>query len=154
MMTPTPLIELFSQSIDTISFNVPEAPRGKARPRVVRNASHVYTPDPFGWCASVTGYALKAVGTSRWILTEEPVRLKVDIVRRIPIGASKKKTAKMLGKRVGTKPDLINIIAAICDSLEHVVYKNDLQVAQVEATRIWGTEHLTMITVSKIDVDS
>ena len=59
----------------------------------------------------------------------------------------------MDGSSVAAIPDLVNIVAAICDAIEGVVYENDRQVARIDASRIWGKEHSTTIRVSEI-IDS
>ena len=134
----------------SVVITVPGLPRGKARPRVTR--FNTYTPDPGGWVADVTARGMEAVNQSGWEITNEPVAMQVSITRQIPKGRSKKARMEALGKPVSATADLINIVAAICDGLENVVYANDRQVARIESDRVWGEQHTTIITVSTIKI--
>ena len=150
---PTPLVDLYTSGPDHVEFEVPSAPRGKARPVVTRGGRHTYTPDPGDWVRDVRLIASDAVNSSGWSFTANPVSLKVRITRQIPKHTSKKKYGRMDGSSVAAIPDLVNIVAAICDAIEGVVYENDRQVARIDASRIWGKEHSTTIRVSEI-IDS
>jgi len=130
-----------------LTFNVPSEPRGKARPVVTR--FNTYTPDPANWVQDLKFLASNAVNSSGWQMTDEeqPVVLKLQITRKLPANLSKKKRAAMWGLPAPKIPDVVNIVAAVCDALEGIVYRNDRQVFQIEAVKRWGDEHMTGISI-------
>jgi Holliday junction resolvase RusA-like endonuclease len=130
-----------------ISFVVPGEPAGKARPRVTRDGSHTYTPDPKGFVARVSEYGTLARNKAGQGLFQVPVILVVGIVRAMPKGWSKKKKMAMFGTYSPTTPDTVNIVAAVADGLNGILYEDDRQVANITAYKVWGAEHNTEITV-------
>ena len=128
-----------------VSFSVPDEARGKSRPRVTRHGT--YTPDPAGW--------VQRVGEEGRMARLDPtvaeftgvVRMEVRVHRAMPKSWSQKKKRIMDGESCVSTPDTVNILAAICDALNHVLYADDRQVCDLSITKRWGKEHGTWITL-------
>jgi len=134
-----------NEPLRAISFVVPGEPAGKARPRVTRHGT--YTPDPKGFVARVTAAGTEARNKAGQELFTGPVSLEVSICRAMPKSWSRKKCVAMLGKLSPTIPDTINIVAAVADGLNKVLYEDDRQVVEIKADKMWGSGHSTCITV-------
>lgn len=61
----------------------------------------------------------------------------------MPQSWSKKKREAMNGKPHQQKPDLDNLIKALCDA----IHKEDQHIWQYEACKLWGVEGMIMIEV-------
>jgi Holliday junction resolvase RusA-like endonuclease len=132
----------------SISFVVPGEPAGKARPRVTRHGT--YTPDPKGFVTRVSEYGTEARTKAGQGLFEGPVGLQVIIYRAMPKSWSRKKQAAMVGEYSPTTPDTVNIVAAVADGLNKIIYEDDRQIAHIAAYKYWAREHRTKITVQPL----
>ena len=131
-----------------ISFEVPGAAAGKARPRVTRSGQHTYTPDPGGYVKRVTAAGVQARnGSAEWCITGEPVSMRVVVTRGMPGSWSKRKRAGIEGRWAPHKPDTGNIALACCDALSGVLYEDDRQVVELYSSQRWGLGHNTEITL-------
>ena len=128
-----------------ISFVVTGEPAGKARPR--KGPYGFYSPDPKNFEARVSLLGTEARNKAGQGLFQGPVILVVGIVRAMPKSWSKKKRLAMDGELSPTIPDTVNIVAAVADGLNKVLYEDDRQVANITAYKVWGAEHNTEITV-------
>ena len=131
----------------TISFHVPGEARGKARPRVTQHGGHTYTPDPGGWAASVTAAATVARDDPALAEYTGPVGLSITVDRAMPKSWSNKKKQAMSGMPCLSTPDSVNVAAAIMDALNHVLYKDDKQVADLSISQSWRIDHGTWTVV-------
>jgi Holliday junction resolvase RusA-like endonuclease len=133
-----------------MTFVVPGKPVGKQRARVVFGSRGVrtYTPDEtVRWENAVKVFARDAGIT----LTDGVFSVDVMVARAVPKSWSKKKKATALeGYYAPGKPDLDNIIKAVLDGLNGVVWHDDSQVAQVHANRAYGDEDFVRITVQLV----
>jgi len=142
-MTETPVIG----NKHMLVFDVPGQSRGKARPRVTQGGGHTYTPDPGGFVARVVGYATKAKNKTGFVETTEPVSLEIHIARRMPKGWSETKRERMYGEFAPKTPDIVNVAAAVCDALQHILYVNDNQVVSLTVDQTWADEHSVQIEI-------
>ena len=82
--------------------------------------------------------------------TDEAVTMTVIVYRRIPKGASKKKTAAMMAGALlpTTKPDLDNYVKAVVDAANGVIFKDDSQVVAINARKAFddGQGARTVVT--------
>lgn len=124
-----------------VSFLVPGEPVGKGRPRVSTIAGHarMYTP------AKTANYeGLIATSGSNAMagreLLQGPVMVEIRVNLSVPKSWSKKKQAAALAGDVmpTKKPDFDNVLKAICDGLNGVVWKDDVQVVDVFARKRFG----------------
>lgn len=112
----------------TIEFTVNGKPVGKARPRVVRNAKtgkvHAYTPETSKNYELSIGFAARAYMRGKDML-DQPLKLSLCIYMPIPKSWTKKKREEYDGKYHDKKPDQDNIIKAVCDAMNGIVYTDD-----------------------------
>lgn len=117
-----------------IDFIVYGQPQGKGRPRVGRFGGGVrmYTPAKTVSYEGLVAHCGAAAMSGR-PLVEGALELRLLIDVQIPSSWSKKKQAKALAGEIlpTTKPDIDNVIKAIGDGLNGVVWKDDVQVTDV-----------------------
>tara|TARA_R110002167_G_scaffold34895_11_gene111501 strand:- start:1711 stop:2151 length:441 start_codon:yes stop_codon:yes gene_type:complete len=133
-----------------VSVTVAGPPVGKARPRFTRTG-HVYTP------AKSKDYE-KLVSQSAWVAmvqakikpTEKPVYLEIEAYMPIPKSWSKaKQDQARMGVIRPAKPDLDNIIKAILDGCNSVIYRDDVQVHSIKARKLYENyEHLPSVELT------
>ncbi|MBF8733085.1 RusA family crossover junction endodeoxyribonuclease [Pseudomonas guariconensis] len=128
-------------NLNPVTFHVPGEPVGKGRPRIGRVGNHarMFTPAK---TASYEGLIALA-GTEAMggrVLLECPVMVEMRIVLGMPQSMSKKRKAMALaGELFPTKkPDMDNVIKAIYDGLNGVVWKDDVQVVDAFVRKRYG----------------
>lgn len=122
----------------TIHFRVPGQPVGKGRPRIgkVRNHARMFTPEKTVNYENLVAYAAQTAMAGS-ALFEGAVGLDLRIECQIPASWSGKKQRAAAADEVlpTTKPDVDNIVKAICDALNGVVWKDDVQVVDLAVTK-------------------
>ena len=78
-----------------------------------------------------------------------PVRLEVDLVHVMPASWSKKRRAASLLPTC--KPDMDNVIKAVGDGCNGVVWQDDKQIAVILAQRAWGERPEVRVRVAQLD---
>lgn len=128
-------------NLQPVQFVVPGEPVGKGRPRIGRVGNHarMFTPAK---TASYEGLIALA-GTEAMdgrVLLDCPVMVEMRIVLAIPASKSKKFKAQALAGEVfpTKKPDMDNVIKAIYDGLNGVVWKDDVQVVDAFVRKRYG----------------
>ena len=129
---------------DSIHFEVPMVPIGKGRPKFSTFGGHV---------RAITLFAEQAMAGRD--LIQGPVHLEIIAIFPVPASYSKaKRQACLMGDIFPTKkPDLDNIEKLVCDSLNGVVFEDDVQVVRVSARKIYGEKPRLIVTVTPIDTD-
>ena len=125
-----------------VSFVVPGEPMGKSRPRVgtIAGRARMFTP------AKTANYEglIATVGSAAMAgreLIAGPVMVEMHITLPVPASWSKKKqAAALLGEVMPTKkPDADNVVKAIFDGLNAVVWKDDVQVVDAFVRKRFGS---------------
>lgn len=143
----------------TRCFIIPGEPQGKGRAKVVRRENMPYpvaiTPEKTVMYENL----IKAMYMERYAgepLMEGPLRM--DVVARYTIPASvakgnKKKARMMLegGIRPTKKPDIDNLLKAICDAGNGVIFRDDTQIVNLHAFKLYGTTPGVAVRISTID---
>ena len=126
---------------NAVAFTVPGDPVGKGRPRAstINGRPRLYTP------AATVAYehlvALAAqqamAGAPPW---DGPVRMELGIIHSVPASWSKRKqAAALLGTpRPTVKPDLDNVVKAIGDACNGILWRDDAQIVELEVVRHYG----------------
>lgn len=135
-----------------VAFIVPGAAVGKGRPKFARRGAFVTAysdKKTVSYENLVRIYASEAVGNRPPL--EGPVRLTLKISVLPPSSWSKKKTSDaLLGLvRPTTKPDIDNIMKAICDAMNEIVYIDDKQVCDV-----WISKHYAVTPEVRVIVEA
>ena len=126
---------------DMIVFFVPGPPVGKGRPRAARRGKHIalYTPEKTASYESLVALAAhRAMGGRKSI--SGPAKAHVSIAHPIPASWSKKRRDEALrgGQMPTGKPDLDNVIKAIFDAINGIVWGDDAQVVYLSAIRFYS----------------
>ena len=100
-----------------LSVWVPGRPVPKPRPSRAK-AGHYYTPD--------TGYEELVAG--RWIEAHGKDPIPADVPVSLTLG--------FFFKRVSRRPDIVNLIMAVCDALQGVAYEDDGQIVHLQAQKL------------------
>ena len=114
-------------------FNVEGDPVGKQRPRFSRGRT--YTPKKsVDYENLIASQALSAMCPS--LPLETPVAVYIYANHAIPASYSKKRYNDCLSRlERPNKPDLDNTVKAVLDALNGIVYKDDVQVVSIYATK-------------------
>lgn len=124
-----------------VSFVVPGEPQGKGRARIgkVGNFARMYTPAKTVAYEGLIALAAQDVMQGRELI-DGPVLIELRIFHALPQSKSKKwKALALAGKEPCTKkPDADNVLKAVCDALNGVVFKDDVQVTDGMFRRRWS----------------
>jgi Holliday junction resolvase RusA-like endonuclease len=137
--------------ITNVAFVIPGEPQGKARPRATRVSGMVrlYTPPKtVAYESLIAAQAYQAMKGAPPI--DGPVVLDLDLVHVMPASWSKKKRAAMPVPQC--KPDVDNVLKAVGDGGNGVLWMDDKQIAQVTARRVWGERPEVRVRVAAIGV--
>jgi Holliday junction resolvase RusA-like endonuclease len=124
-----------------ITITIPGTPVAKGRARSFIRGGHVahYTPDKTARYENLVKLsASEAMAGAAPI--ETPVSLICHFVMPVPASYSKKRTKACLSgaEMPSKKPDLDNMIKAVKDGLNGVAWKDDAQVVNLTASKVYG----------------
>ena len=126
----------------TLTFTIPGEPTAKGRPRAttVNGQARLYTPKKTVNYESLVALSAQQAMGDRTIF-DGPVSLGINAVFQIPKSWSKKRrTANYHNPEYVTKrPDFDNILKAVCDGMNGVVWIDDSQVALIDrSSKVYG----------------
>jgi Holliday junction resolvase RusA-like endonuclease len=136
-----------------ISFTIPGEPQGKGRARVGRVAGHarMFTP------AKTLAYeGLVATLAQEAMQSQPPIRgacsIVVECVFGMPKSMSKRdRAAAMAGDlRPTKKPDGDNVLKAVCDGLNSVVWVDDVQAVDQRVLKVYGETPCVRVMVEAL----
>ena len=139
----------------TIHFHIPGQPVGKGRPRIGKVGAHarMFTPaKTVNYESTVALFAAQAMA-GRALLTG-PVNLQMRVDFPIPASWSmKKQRAAEAGQILPTvKPDSDNIVKAICDAINGVVWKDDVQVVDLTVKKRYSVVPGVAVRIDELEV--
>jgi Holliday junction resolvase RusA-like endonuclease len=118
-------------------------PTGKGRPKASSRGGLVrmYTPEKTRSYEQLVADEARKAMAGREPITG-PCLLELVLVFKVPASWSKKKRAAALAGEIYpcVKPDIDNVAKAICDSLNAIVWVDDVQVVELTARKRYG-EH-------------
>ncbi|MFI8375585.1 RusA family crossover junction endodeoxyribonuclease [Pseudomonas helleri] len=121
-----------------VSFVVPGEAVGKGRPRVSTIGGHtrMFTPQKTANYETLIAMAAQQAMAGRELIGG-PVLVEMKILVTVAASWSKKKTAEALAGDVmpTKKPDADNVLKAICDAINGIVFKDDVQVVNVSLSK-------------------
>ena len=143
--------------ITNIAFVVPGEPQGKGRARVGTIGGHarMFTPAKTvayeGLIAHAAALAMRGANP-----LQGDCRLEVDIVCTVPASWSGKKRAQALAGliRPAKKPDSDNVIKAVCDDMNGVVWRDDVQAVEGSWRKVYGATPGVHVRVAALDAAS
>jgi len=121
-----------------LELTIPGKPVPKGRPRVTRSGT-TYTPARTKRFERAVGLIARSKGPE--FQADGPLRLEVTCVYGRPGSNAPKVSGRVPCDRGGSHyPDADNVLKAVADGLEGIAYANDKQLAQVEASKVFGAE--------------
>ncbi|MBL8360708.1 MAG: RusA family crossover junction endodeoxyribonuclease [Rubrivivax sp.] len=124
-----------------IRFVVPGEPQGKGRARVGRIGQHVrmFTPAKTAAYEGLVAHAAQSAMSGRALLVGA-CRIDLDVVCTVPASWSKRKQSEALHGliRPTKKPDADNVLKAVCDGINGVVWADDTQAVDVTLRKRYG----------------
>lgn len=135
---------------EPVTVIIPGDPQGKARPRF-NGRSGVYTPAKTAAYEEMIGILAKSSMRGKPVLTGA-LHIDLRAVMPIPKGWSKdKRNAAILGDiRPTSKPDIDNIIKAVSDGMNRIVYADDAAIASINASKVYGLNPFVAVTVKSV----
>lgn len=127
--------------ITNVSFIVPGEPQGKGRAKVVKIAGFTRMATPQKTVAYEGLAAMVAQNAMRGAAPfEGACAIHVEAFYAMPKSMSQTKQAQALAGviRPTKKPDGDNILKAICDGINGVVWKDDVQAVDARVTKRYG----------------
>ena len=139
-----------------VTFSVMGVPKGKERPRVIRDRDgrpHAYTP-------TATKNKEKAIArlylesANGYKFTDKPLKVALDFFYPIPSSWTRvKKELALQGKITPcVKPDLDNAAKLIMDALNGVAYPDDKQILALAASKRYGEPARSVVTIEDMEV--
>ena len=134
-----------------VRFTVPGKPVGKGRPRAAKRGKSIvlYTPETTVKYESTVALAASQAMAGRPLITG-PAEVLMTMVLPVPVSWSKRKQADALaGQLMPTgRPDADNVIKAIFDAINKIVWTDDAQVVGLRLRKVYGATPCVQVTVS------
>ena len=141
--------------INAVCFTVPGEPQGKGRAKIVKigGFSRMATPAKTVAYEGLVAHAAQEAMRGAPVL-EQPCRLELDVLCSVPASWSQKKQAQALrGElRPAKKPDADNVLKAICDGMNGVVWKDDVQAVDVLMRKVYAETPGVRVRVAALDL--
>lgn len=136
-----------------IRFTIPGEPQGKGRGKIVAWGSKrgIKTPEKTVAYEGLIAHAAQAAMDGR-ALIEGPCRVRVSCLFAIPMSFSKRKTVEALAGRLHPtkKPDADNVLKAVCDGMNGVVWRDDAQAVEVVVRKLYAPLPCVTVVVEEV----
>lgn len=145
-----------------IQFTIPGQPVAKGRPRarIIKGGPgkpdfvSLYTPpETVAYEAVVSRLAKKAMGPRAPSIF--PIEVMMELRMQIPVSWSKKKqVAAAAGKvRATKKPDGDNVLKAVTDACNGIVWADDAQIVVTTVRKLYAAEPCVVLAVREVEGD-
>ena len=138
-----------------ITFTVPGVPQGKGRPRVgtISGRARVFTPAKTVAYEGLIAHAAQQAMAGRPLL-DGPVACAVHIDCAVPASWSRKKQRQALAAEIlpTTKPDADNVVKAIFDGLNNVLWRDDVLVVDLAVRKRYSATPCVRVEVRSLHV--
>lgn len=140
-------------TITNVAFTVPGEPQGKGRAKIVKigGLSRMATPEKTVAYEGLIALAAKQ-SMAGMPLLDGACAIDVTAVCSVPASWSKKKRAEALAGslRPTKKPDGDNVLKAVCDGINGVVWADDVQAVDQRVRKVYGEAPELRVTVARI----
>ena len=148
-------VQAESNDMKQIIFSVPGKPFGKQRPRVVHtgNFSKAYTPKETASYENLVKLMYSREAKGRIFPDGAMLDVRIIAYYDIPKSVSKKKRKDMLEHRIRPVrvPDWDNIGKIVCDSLNHIAYRDDSAIVDAQVRKFYSEIPRVDVTIQRID---
>lgn len=122
----------------TLTFRFDILPVGKGRPRLAKTG-HAYTP------AKTRGYEDIIARLSREQYEGDPLTIPLSLGAVFTFATTER---KKWGLVKDTRPDLDNLVKAVTDPLNGIVWKDDAQIFSITATKVYGSQSSVVLSLT------
>ncbi len=140
--------------IFSVTFFVPGQPVGKGRPRAARRGSHIqlYTPEKTASYESLVATAAHGAMRGAAPITGA-CHVEMDIRLAVPLSWSAKKRNQALEGLVfpTKKPDMDNVLKAVFDAINGIVWEDDVQAVYVQAVKRYSAIPGVSVQVKSVE---
>lgn len=136
--------------MDYIFFEVPVDPRGKVRPRFTRGGQ-TYTPrETRAYEQFLRDWYMQRI---RGGMVEGPMVVTLNFLMPIPASwSAAKRAAAMRGNiKHDKKPDIDNLVKAVLDAYNGVIWADDKQIIAIKAEKRYSVLPRVCVDVQKAD---
>jgi Holliday junction resolvase RusA-like endonuclease len=135
----------------SVTFDLPGKPHGKARPRFSRATGRTYTPEATREAEGFIRHQAAQAMAGHEVM-RGAVSARVEVGVEPPTKFSKKMRAAALAGEVfpTVAPDGDNILKAIFDACNGVVYLDDKQVVEISFRKRYSDKDCTKVTFGDI----
>lgn len=133
-----------------ITIRVPGEPVAKGRPRAtaIGGQARMYTP------ATTRSYEQRVAVAAREAMAkappmEGPLSVSIEVTMPIPVSWSRRKQADALAGLVMPtgRPDLDNLVKALTDACNGIVWRDDAQIVRLTAEKRYGSHPCAAVSV-------
>ena len=139
---------------DYVNFTVPGEPVGKGRPRAAKRGKHItlYTPERTASYENLVALAAQKAMLCK-PLFKGALRMRLHIFTAPPQSWSQKKRAQALRGEIlpTTKPDLDNVLKAVADACNNVVFVDDKQIVEVYVAKRYSELPRAVVIVEALN---
>lgn len=136
-----------------VHFTVPGAPQGKGRPRISKVGQHarMFTPATTVAYEGLIAHAAQQAMAGAPML-DMPVSCRISITAPVPASWSKRRQAAALAGAVmpTTKPDVDNVVKAVLDGLNGVLWRDDVLVVDLAVRKRYGATPCVQVAVEPV----
>lgn len=142
--------------LNALAFEVPGEPQGKGRPRIGKVGQHarMFTP-----AKTVAYEGLVAHAAQQAMRGAEPFagacRIELDVRCSVPASWSQRKQRDaLIGViRPTKKPDVDNVLKAVCDGINGVVWKDDVQAVEVVLRKVYAATPGVHVRIAALQLE-
>lgn len=143
--------------MNEVQFVVPGQPVAKGRPKATKKGKLItlYTPEKTANYENLVAYAANVAMAGKSLMLG-PIYLELDIRLQIPASWSpKKRQSATQGLIAATKkPDFSNILKAVEDGMNGVVYHDDSQIVEASQRKRYAETPGVVVIVRELDLES
>lgn len=137
----------------TVKFTVLGEPQGKGRPRFSRAGKYVrtYTPEKTASYENLVRVEYRRQCNDFRFEDGVPLDMRIIAYYSIPESASKKKRSEMMQHKIRPmkKPDMDNVCKVVCDSLNKIAYRDDVQIADFQIRKFYSNQPRIVVWISE-----
>ena len=136
-----------------VKFTILGEPKGKGRPRFNTRTGHAITPkDTVNYETLVHMEYLAQCQDFRFP-DDIMLDMRIKAYYSIPKSASKKKKAAMLAGKIRPtkKPDMVNVVKIIADSLNQIAYRDDTQIVDCQCRKFYSENPRVEVIIKSVE---
>ena len=140
---------------EIMQFEVIGEPQGKGRAKPYRCGNHIrmYTPQKTVVYENLIHMEYEQQCRRYRFPEDSMLEITVEAIFSVPKSVSKKNRLLMLERvlRPVKKPDVDNILKAVCDGLNKVAYADDKQIVSMKVEKFYGETPKIIVSIREVE---